>query len=679
MDYELVDLIDVDELQELTDRFSKIIGTAMGIFDTSGKVLFGSGWYDACTQYHRVHPETAERCRKSDIAMLAHVKKGGDDYCLHECENGLMDTATPIVINGRYLGGLSTGQFFLEPPDMEFFARQADQFGFDKEKYLEAISEVPVFTLEHVEQFMEFYHKLASIIAETGHARLQLMELNKELTAHRDHLEELVAQKTSELETAKDSAEKANKAKSVFLANMSHELRTPLNAILGTAQLMERDANFPSKYGENLQVLSDSGKYLLGLIDEVLEISKIEVGRITLEKSRFDPRRSLATLNAVVRPRLQGKDLDFTLEATDKLPDVIVSDEAKLLQLLVNLIDNALKYTERGEIAVRVDLTSVAEGESDCLVIEVKDSGIGIATEEQESIFNHFVQLKTDETNRDGVGLGLSICRQYAELAGGSIKVKSQIGAGSTFTVTWPFEQSEVGEITLTEDMKRTVRLEPGQKRNCILIVEDDPNSRKIFCMFLEQAGFKVIEATNGREAVDLFIARNPDLVWMDMRLPVMSGLDAVREIRQYEAQADSPNNTTPVIALTASAFEDDRDEMLAAGCDDFLAKPFKAELIFERLRHYLGVRFISESNLPSPDEGDENLTSAKKQLEKLPSAWCEDFRLSAARGKTRNLDRLLDEIWAEHPKVATFLQEKAKKYAFSELVSLFKKERDNG
>ncbi len=673
MEYELVDLIDVEELQELTDRFSKIIGTAMGIFDTSGKVLFGSGWYDACTQYHRVHPETAERCRKSDVAMLTHVKKGGDDYCLHECENGLMDTATPIVINGRYLGGLSTGQFFLEQPDMEFFARQADEFGFDKEKYLEAIAEVPVFTLEYVEQFMGFYHKLASIIAETGYARLQLMELNRELAAHRDHLEDLVSQKTSELEKAKDSAERANKTKSVFLANMSHELRTPLNAILGTSQLMIRDTKFPMKYDENLQVLSDSGNYLLGLIDEVLEISKIEAGRISLEKSGFDPTRSLATLDTLIRPRLNGRDLEFKLQVTAKLPEVIVSDEAKLLQLLVNLIDNAIKYTEQGEIEVQVSLQRAEKGRPDCLVITVKDNGIGIVAEEQESIFNHFVQLKTDDMHRDGVGLGLSICRQYAELTGGSIEVESLIGEGSTFTVIWPFEHGDAAESKTKADITQAVRLEPGQKPSHILIVEDDRNSRSVLRQLLEQAGFVVIEANNGREAVDLFITRKPDLIWMDMRLPVMSGLDAVREIRQYEARTDSPKKVTPIIALTASAFEEDRDELLAAGCDDFLAKPFKAELIFDRLRCYLGVQFITDSSDFRTDERAEVLTSIKKQLDTLPAEWREEFRLQATKGKARSLEKLLNDISAQHPTVAAFLQGKVKKYAFSELAALFK------
>ena len=670
MRYELVDLIDVDELQDLTDRFSKIIGTAMGIFDSSGNVLFGSGWYDACTKFHRVHPETAESCRKSDVAMLAHTKKGGEDYCLHKCENGLMDTATPIVINGQYLGGLSTGQFFLEPPDMDFFSRQADQFGFEKEEYLEAISEIPVFSLEYVEQFMGFYHKLASIIAETGYAKLQLMELNKELAGHRDHLEELVSQKTAELEAAKESAERANRAKSVFLANMSHELRTPLNAILGTAQLMERDSNFPAKYDENLEVLSDSGNYLLGLIDEVLEISKIEVGRIRFEHTEFFPRRSLAALDKLVRPRILGRDLDLKIQSTSKVPDVIVSDEQKLMQLLVNLIDNAIKFTQSGEITVLIDCNDSSNTEADSLVITVEDTGIGMTADEQTTIFDHFVQLKPDSTNRDGVGLGLSICRQYAELAGGSIDVDSRVGEGSKFTITWPFKHCEYPEEESKEKGQQMFRLAPGQSATHILIVEDDRNSRLVLRQLLEQAGLLVTEATNGREAVDGYISAQPDFIWMDMRLPVMSGLEAVRAIRQHEADT-AAEHSIPIVALTASAFEEDRDELLTAGCNDFLAKPFNVDKVFEILERYLSILFVADSENNSFPAREKDQSAFQEQIDKLPAQWCEKFSRNALRGKAKELEKLLIEIRPDHDDTVTRLQEMVKNFEFSELVTL--------
>jgi signal transduction histidine kinase len=272
----------------------------------------------------------------------------GKYFCYLTCPNGLVDTGAAIIIEGKYLGGLGFGQFFLEPPDMDLFSRQADEFGFDKEKYLQAVAEVQVLSLEHVEQISKIWRRLAKMIAETGLARLRLLELNRELELHRDHLEDLVKEKTADLAKAKEAAEAANLAKSVFLANMSHELRTPLNAILGFGQVMGRDPGLPEKYKQNIEIMSHSGEHLLSLIDEILEISKIESGRVTLNKTGFNLHRLVETTKEMFQLLAEKKGLSLTVARGVGLPEHINADEKKLQQILSNLLSNAIKYTEFG-------------------------------------------------------------------------------------------------------------------------------------------------------------------------------------------------------------------------------------------------------------------------------------------------------------------------------------------
>jgi len=325
MDFELVDLIDIKELKKLTDNWTKLIGLPMGIFDPYGNALLGSGWLSVCTDFHRVNPITAERCRQSDLATFNELK-GGKEFCFLKCPNGLVDTGSAIIIEGRYIGGLGFGQFFLEPPDMAFFSRQADEFGFDKEKYLQAVTEVPVLSMEHVEQISKIWRRLAGIIAETGLARLRLLELNRELERHRDHLEDLVKEKTVDLAKAKEAAEAASLAKSVFLANMRHELRTPLNAILGSSQIMARDSAFPEKYKKNLGIFTSCGEYLLNLINDVLEISRIESGRLALTESVFSFTSTLTAVEEVFHLPTEKKGLELRVDCDPNLPEYIRSD-----------------------------------------------------------------------------------------------------------------------------------------------------------------------------------------------------------------------------------------------------------------------------------------------------------------------------------------------------------------
>jgi signal transduction histidine kinase/CheY-like chemotaxis protein len=664
MDYELVDLIDIEELKKLTENWTKLINLPMGMFDNHGNVLLGYGWLPVCTEFHRVNPITAKRCRQSDLETFNQLK-AGKDFCYLTCPNGLVDTGAAIIIEGKYLGGLGFGQFFLEPPDMEFFSRQADEFGFDKGKYLQAVVEVPILSLEHVEQISKIWRQLAKMIAETGLARLRLMELNRELERHRDHLEDLVKEKTADLAKAKEAAEAANLAKSVFLANMSH-----------------------------------SGEHLLSLIDEILEISKIESRRVTLNKTGFNLHRLIETTKEMFQLLAEKKGLSFTVERGAGLPEHINTDEKKLHQILSNLLSNAIKYTETGSINLRISsYEEGAKGEQrttddgqQALLIEVTDTGIGIAPENLDKIFDPFSQLSADQHSSEGVGLGLALTRQYVKSMGGTIAVKSLPGKGTTFIVELPFEVATMPEFETRPPVRSVVGLEAGQPRYRILIAEDEADSRIMLRQILEQVGFQVREAENGQEAVALYESWNPHLIWMDIRMPVMDGLEATRKIRNLELglriekgskirdqrskiqNLNSKFERVPIIALTASVFEEDKEKVLARGCDDFMRKPFLVDEILDKIAKHLEVRYIYQ-DIQTAEEKPVTPVLAPADLAGLPTDLVQQINSAAKGAMSKQLIALLEQIPPNLRYVADALTELVSQYQFSKIIALTEKE----
>jgi len=515
------------------------------------------------------------------------------------------------------------------------------------------------------------------------------------LFSNRRLAQEIKQRRRAELELAKtrDAAEAANRAKSIFLANMSHELRTPLNAILGTGQILSRDADFAEKYEENLGLLASSGKYLLSLVNDVLEISRIEAGRVTLTRSVFNLKNTLMTSVQMIRLRAKEKNLEFDVNFDPGLPENIRTDKAKLHQILNNLLDNAIKYTKTGGISFRVQVLSrldnceirdhshqppgrMADKTSSINIrFTVEDTGIGISQEIQQHVFEHFVQASTAENSIKGVGLGLTICRQYASLMGGNISVESQPRKGATFTVELPVESVDES-LDLSEGSKRRViGLETDQPMFNILIVEDDDNSRIVLKQLLEQVGFSVLEAKNGRQAVEMHTRYQPDLIWMDIRLPMMDGLEATRQIRAFTTHNPQPAARNPVIiALTASVFEADREKVLEAGCDDFVRKPFHEDEIFDKMARYLDVRYIYEKREPQ----DKTRTAAGRinlsDLAGLTTDWVDRCLEAARKGKSAQLFDLLKEIQDDHVSVADAISELVRNYRYSEIVALMEK-----
>jgi PAS domain S-box-containing protein len=515
-------------------------------------------------------------------------------------------------------------------------------------------SATPIFDKEH-----NFKGSFAMFTDITERKRAE-----EELKKYRDHLEYLVKERTSQLEIAKEQAESANRAKSAFLANMSHELRTPLNSILGFAHLTRELPDITAEQRKNMDIIILSGGHLLNLINNVLDISKIESGRMSLDVAPTDLYQLIQEMKSILYVNATDHRLSFVVEQSPELPKHIEVDGGKLRQVLINLIGNAIKYTKQGEIVVRAMVAEKADVRVR-LRFEVEDTGPGISEEEQKKIFKPFVQLREQGAVESGTGLGLAISKQFVELMGGYIDVFSEKGKGSVFFFELPVKELPFEVETVAKERGRVIGLEKGQPQYRLLITEDQMENRILLHKILEQFDFDIREAANGKEAIEIFEQWHPDLIWMDMRMPIIDGLEATHRIRSTEA-----GKHTKIIAITAQAMEDDRMRIMQAGCDDFIRKPYREREIFDALAIHLGLRFVYEEKPVASSEKPE-LELVPEQLEKVPSELIQKLHQAVIKLDPESIQELINQIGQYDWAIGGALQRLAGWFDYGRLLQL--------
>ena len=508
-------------------------------------------------------------------------------------------------------------------------------------------------------------------------------QAEKILADYNQTLKQQVRDRTLELEReieerkrAEAAASAASVAKSTFLANMSHELRSPLNAILGFSHLIGRDRHLSNEHQQSLGIIIRSGEHLLSLIDQVLDLSKIEAGRTTFNETNFDLYRVLNDVEDMFRLKAQNQQLQLVFDKTPDVPQYIRTDELKLRQVLINLVSNAIKFTEIGSVTLRVSAVSsqsmvnsfkqlTSDNRQLTIRFEVEDTGAGISPEELETLFEAFVQTKTGQESQQGTGLGLTISRKFVQLMGGEIAVSSDVGKGTVFKFDIKVSAIWESEIEPLLSTKRVLALAPNQQSYRILIADDNPENRKLLIEMLSPFGFELQQATNGIEAIEIWQQFSPHLIFMDMRMPVLDGIYATKQIKATEK-----GQATAIVAFTASSLEQEREHILAAGCDDFIRKPYRETDIFDVMHKLIGVRYVYDraTATTTTETTSDMLTSGFASLD---ADLVNQLRQAIIDLDVETIEIYIDQIKNDNEPLANALACLAKNFQFEQLLAL--------
>ncbi len=496
-----------------------------------------------------------------------------------------------------------------------------------------------------------------------------------------EQLESMVGERTVELEKVnrfltaeKDKAESSNRAKSVFLANMSHELRTPLNSILGFSQLVGKSEQIGEQGREYLEIISRNGKHLLMLINQILDLSKIEAQNLQIKNTTFNFINLLHDLEKQFTLKAAHKPIDIRFQLDTGLPVFVDADETKLRQILNNLLGNALKYTRKGEIKTVV---TVCPSESDGMIthqaqiqFQVSDTGVGIASKDQEQIFEVFTQSSDESGYNEGTGLGLAICKRFVELMGGNISLSSRPGKGSVFSFQLRLQVVDSADLVHPHS-QRVIGIKPDSKQQRVLVADDNSDNRLLLLSIMKNVGLEIKEVKNGKEALESWRAWKPHLIFMDIRMPVMNGFQVIQRIRDEE-----PEKETNIIAVTAGTYKEEKNKILTTGCNEFISKPYLEEDIYQVLHDYLGLEFeyYSHEEAQSCKSVSTTMDGISDQLKAIPLVLWDDLEKATLRGDADRINELLESMYDISGSSAGYVENLANDFRYDEILRFLEK-----